>query len=158
MQGSAKKDDDDDMLADEYKDDEAKDDETKDDEQSFRLTDDRRRRLEEAGFVWSARDSEKSAEPSRITRNSYDDQWDSMFDRLAQYKERHGNCLVPKRCKEDAKLGTWVDTQRVQYKKMRKQLAKDGIEYLAPLTMSYDDDPESNILRKPLVGDRKSVV
>ena len=35
---------------------------------------------------------------------------------------------------------------------MRKQLAKDGIEYLAPLTMSYDDDPESNILRKPLVG------
>ena len=152
MQGSAKKDDDDDMLADEYKDDEAKDDETKDDEQSFRLTDDRRRRLEEAGFVWSARDSEKSAEPSRITRNSYDDQWDSMFDRLAQYKERHGNCLVPKRCKEDAKLGTWVDTQRVQYKKMRKQLAKDGIEYLAPLTMSYDDDPESNILRKPLVG------
>jgi hypothetical protein len=59
-------------------------------EQFFRLTDERRRRLEEAGFVWSARDSEKSAEPSRITRNSYDDQWDSMFLRLKAFKEKHG--------------------------------------------------------------------
>ena len=32
----------------------------------------------------------------------------------------HQNCLVPKRCKEDRKLGTWVDTQRVQRKRMLK--------------------------------------
>lgn len=34
------------------------------------------------------------------------------------------HCLVPKRCKEDPKLGTWVDTQRVQRKKMLKHMAK----------------------------------
>lgn len=33
------------------------------------------------------------------------------------------DCLVPKRCKEDPKLGTWVDTQRVQRKKMLKHMA-----------------------------------
>lgn len=69
--------------------DESKDDKSNE-EQFFRLTDDRRRRLEEAGFVWSARDSEKSNEPNRITRNSYDDQWDGMFERLRAYKEKKG--------------------------------------------------------------------
>jgi len=148
VQGSSKKDDEDDNLV-----EESKDDENKDDEQSYRLTEDRRRRLEEAGFVWSARENEKFAvEPSRITRNSYDDQWDSMFDRLVMYKDKHGDCLVPKRCKEDQKLGTWVDTQRVQYKRMRKRLAKEGIPYLGPHSIDCDDDPASTTSRKPLIG------
>lgn len=122
-------------------------------EQFFRLTDERRRRLEEAGFVWSARDSEKSAEPSRITRNSYDDQWDSMFLRLKDYKEKNGDCLVPKRCKEDPKLGTWVDTQRVQYKKMRKKLDKEGMDYVPPVPVenTEDEQPDAST-RKPIVG------
>lgn len=124
-------------------------------EQFFRLTDERRRRLEEAGFVWSARDSEKSTEPSRITRNSYDDQWDAMFLRLQAYKEKNGDCLVPKRCKEDPKLGTWVDTQRVQYKKMRKKLEKEGIEYVPPSLNDNQGAPtaeEDAAVRKPIVG------
>lgn len=122
-------------------------------EQFFRLTDERRRRLEEAGFSWSARDSEKAAEPSRITRNSYDDQWDFMFLRLKEYKEKHGHCLVPKRCKEDQKLGTWVDTQRVQYKKMRKKLDKEGMDYVPPAPVESLDEEETDIsTRKPVVG------
>jgi hypothetical protein len=31
------------------------------------------------------------------------------------------DCLVPKRYQEDPKLGTWVETQRVQYKKLQSQ-------------------------------------
>ena len=75
------------------------------DEQHFRLTEDRRRRLEELGFVWSARETDKASEPARITRNSYDDQWDAMFERLKTYKERHG---VRRSCRPIccAKLGT----------------------------------------------------
>jgi hypothetical protein len=61
-----------------------------DEEQHFRLTEDRRQRLDAAGFVWSARDTEKPNEPARIARNSYDDQWDAMFARLVAYKEQHG--------------------------------------------------------------------
>jgi hypothetical protein len=39
------------------------------------------------------------------------EQWDSMFERLKAYKAQHGDCLVPKRCVADPKLGTWVETQ-----------------------------------------------
>ena len=58
--------------------------------QNFRLTEDRRRRLDEVGFVWSARESDKTIESVKVSRNSYDDQWDTMFERLRAYKEVHG--------------------------------------------------------------------
>lgn len=102
----------------------------------FRLTEKRRQRLEEVGFCWSAREGEKSAAAElsegggagpfyhRITRNSYDDQWDVMFALLEEYKRQHGDCLVPKRYAPNPKLGTWVDTQRVQYKKLQKKVAE----------------------------------
>lgn len=61
-----------------------------DDEISFRLTDDRRKRLEEVGFVWNVRENDKGGEVGRITRNSYDDQWDTMFQLLEEYKQRNG--------------------------------------------------------------------
>ena len=52
------------------------------DEVSYRLTEERRARLESIGFVWNIREGEKGADANRITRNSYDDQWDAMFERL----------------------------------------------------------------------------
>ncbi len=96
------------------------------DEICFRLTEDRRKRLADIGFVWSVREAEHSYEASRIVRTSYDDQWDAMFNLLSAYKERYGDCLVPKRYTENPKLGTWVDTQRVQYKKMKKRIESDA--------------------------------
>lgn len=89
----------------------------------YRLTGERLKRLVAIGFVWSARDVDKSSEAGRLNRNSYDDQWDSMFQRLVDYKNQYGDCLVPKRFSADPKLGTWVDTQRVLYKKMQKKVA-----------------------------------
>lgn len=142
---------------------------------SYRLVEHRRKRLDEVGFVWSARDGgvivEKSVNEQgggvgglRITRNSYDDQWDMMFNRLKQYKEKHGHCLVPKRYKEDPKLGTWVDTQRVQYKKMKKKLASQGIQYDGPAPLKDEfgigianatdimQQPIITISPKPIIG------
>lgn len=29
-----------------------------------------------------------------------------MFETLKEYKQKFGNCLVPKRCKDNPKLGT----------------------------------------------------
>lgn len=76
--------------------------------QSFRLTDGRRKRLEEVGFCWSAREGNEKATllEAPISRNSYDDQWDAMFAQLEQYKQIKGHCLVPKRHPENQKLGT----------------------------------------------------
>lgn len=73
---------------------------------SYRLTEERRKRLEEIGFCWSARElGEKGAEQGKMTRNSYDDQWDQMFDQLREYRDKYGDCLVPKRFKENTRLG-----------------------------------------------------
>jgi len=131
---------------------------TEEQEVSFRLTDERRKRLEEIGFCWSAREGEKGSEQGKITRNSYDDQWDAMFNRLKAYKEKYGSVLVPKRFQEDPKLGTWVDTQRVQFKKMKKKLQEQGIEYKGPadaakVADSGDDTaPAAVVSEKPVVG------
>ena len=40
--------------------------------------------------------------------------WNFMFHRLTEYKQVHGNCLVPNRYKCDLPLGLWVSTQRRQ--------------------------------------------
>lgn len=42
-----------------------------------------------------------------------DQQWEEMYQRLVRYKEEHGDCLVPRKYERDAKLSTWVETQRV---------------------------------------------
>lgn len=63
---------------------------SKEDEISFRLTEQRRQKLEEIGFVWSVRESDAKTDQNRMTRNSYDDLWDKMFERLKLYKDRYG--------------------------------------------------------------------
>eukprot|EP00980_Cylindrotheca_fusiformis_P021102 scaffold8100_cov122-Cylindrotheca_fusiformis.AAC.1 len=58
---------------------------------------DRQDRLEKAGVVWDP-----------ITH-----QWESMLDRLLQFQQREGHCLVPHNHIEDgARLGSWLLTQR----------------------------------------------
>ena len=60
------------------------------------LDSDRISRLESIGFVWDA----------------FDKQWEEMFAKLEEYHRENGDCLVPRRYKEDPSLGIWVDTQR----------------------------------------------
>lgn len=55
------------------------------DKPAKKLTEERKTKLEELGFVWSLRSK-------RV-----DDHWDDMFLKLVQYKEQHGDCLVPSR-------------------------------------------------------------
>lgn len=45
--------------------------------------------------------------------------WEQMYQRLLAYKEKHGNCLVPNRYKEDRSLGQWVSAQRRQFKQLQ---------------------------------------
>ena len=63
--------------------------------------------LNNIGFVWDA--SDKSA------ANKDDDAWMRMFEKLMEYKEQHGDCLVPKRYEDNRKLGRWVSAQRHLY-------------------------------------------
>ena len=41
-----------------------------------------------------------------------DDAWNANYVRLVQYRKKNGDCLVPRGCDSDPKLGRWVSMQR----------------------------------------------
>lgn len=59
---------------------------------------------------------QQASSPSNenINQNSFG--WDDMYARLVAYKERVGNCLVPKSYPDDVQLAQWVEQQRMHYK------------------------------------------
>lgn len=75
----------------------------------------RGKRLDEIGFVWKT-----------VER----DAWDSMFERLLQFKKTYGHCNVPQRWPADRKLGRWVNSTRHRTSRLKehqiKQLASIG--------------------------------
>jgi hypothetical protein len=62
--------------------------------------------LESLGFEWGSRGANCP--------------WEDRLSELADYRKVHGHCNVPQKCSENAKLGTWVATQRQQYSLHRK--------------------------------------
>jgi hypothetical protein len=79
-------------------------------------------RLEEiGGFVW----------------DPFDAAWEQHFIMLREYKEKHGDCNVPKRCQEDADLGRWVNAQRTQ-----RRLGKVSEKHIQQLTqLGFEWEP-----------------
>ncbi|KAL9180743.1 hypothetical protein ACHAXT_011196 [Thalassiosira profunda] len=77
------------------------------------LTADRIRRLEGIGFAWSVR-------PEPVTT------WNQKYQELRAYKAAHGNCRVPQRYQPNPQLGTWVHTQRRQWK-LRQEGKRSGM-------------------------------
>jgi type 1 glutamine amidotransferase len=57
------------------------------------------------------------------------DAWNKQFDDLAQFHAQHGHCHVPRR---HAKLGKWIENQRLAYQVMQEGSA-------SPLTQSGID-------------------
>lgn len=70
------------------------------------MTQERVEILERVGFVWSKNLSQPS--------------WDNKFRELLEYKEIHGDCLVPTKFSSNPSLGRWVSTQRAHYKLMKE--------------------------------------
>ena len=46
----------------------------------------------------------------------YNDNWMHCFQELKQYKAKEEHCNVPRKYSENKQLGTWVSTQRSQYR------------------------------------------
>jgi hypothetical protein len=46
--------------------------------------------------------------------------WKKKFNELQQYKATFGNTMVPQRYQANPQLGTWVHTQRRQFKLMKE--------------------------------------
>ena len=49
-----------------------------------------------------------------------EEHWKQRLKELKAYKQKHGDCLVPQHYEHNRKLGTWVHTQRKEYKKWLK--------------------------------------
>lgn len=88
------------------------------------IIEERGKRLDKIGFVWRLNDP-----------NS----WESMFERLVEFKKVYGHCNVPQHWKKNKRLGKWVNTQRTAYKRSKmpaekeKQLNEIGFAWrLAP--------------------------
>ena len=83
---------------------------------------DRKRRLDELGFVWDV----------------YDATWEENFQALVDFKKAQGHCIVPRYWKRSPGLGEWVSKQRVAYR--RGELTKDHVRRLQELHFTWDVD------------------
>ena len=54
--------------------------------------------------------------------NTFEEKWKQRLKELKAYKKKHGDCLVPKNYEHNRKLGSWVSTQRQEYKNWLKGL------------------------------------
>jgi hypothetical protein len=61
-----------------------------------------------------------SEPPSNASGRKSNSPWEFRFSELSDYRKIHGNCNVPQHYSENAKLGSWVKTQRTQYKLHRE--------------------------------------
>ena len=68
------------------------------------------------------------------TKSKNDLRWQKMLGELSDYRKEHGDSLVPMEYDINQKLGTWIDTQRQQYKyfknKEKSSLTPERIELL----------------------------
>lgn len=93
------------------------------------LTAERIRRLDFLGFTWQVR-----PEPATT--------WNKKFQELKAYKAASGNCMVPQRYQANLPLGTWVHTQRRQYKLMKEgkknSMTKEKMDALCSIGFNWD--------------------
>ena len=70
--------------------------------------------------------------------------WNDRYDELVEYKAEHNNCLVPERYPDN--LGTWVQTQRRQYRLRNEgkhsHLTEERIKLLEDL--GFEWSPKGN--------------
>jgi hypothetical protein len=50
-----------------------------------------------------------------VVSTKHDEKWNERFDKLLEYKAKHGNTMVPQCYQDDTRLGRWVHYQRVEY-------------------------------------------
>ena len=71
-----------------------------------------------AGAEEERDEEESSVVDDDLHQNPNSSKWEDSFQRLLKYREEHGDTLVPNRYPADPHLGSWVSTQRRQYKMM----------------------------------------
>ncbi|WP_257616910.1 helicase associated domain-containing protein, partial [Chlamydia suis] len=87
---------------------------------SSELSEDRIARLEELGFVWDV----------------FEEVWEKNFLELKRFREEYGHCKVPEGYPQNPQLASWVNNQRVDFKKGK--LSEDKIARLEEIGFVWD--------------------
>lgn len=77
------------------------------------LTEVRIMQLEDMGFQWNTQRNKKEQ-----------DDWESRFAKLEEFKAKNGHCNVPHSYKVDPSFGEWIHRQRTAFHKIQKDKAK----------------------------------
>lgn len=68
-------------------------------------------------------------EEDEATKKSIQCSWEDMYQQLAQYKQKHGHTRVPRKYKENPKLGTWTSQRRSDYRSFMNSNRKVKVEH-----------------------------
>ena len=72
----------------------------------------------------------------------YDKFWNKQYEKLVEFKRKHGNCLVPKKYPEDMSLGVWVAKQRAT--RVTNKLRLDRKELLDKIGFAWKAQGANN--------------
>jgi hypothetical protein len=67
-----------------------------------------------------------------------DKKWNKQYEKLVEFKQNNGHCVVPQKCKEDKSLGKWVSKQRTSH--ANKVICRDRKDPLDALGFVWQDD------------------
>lgn len=67
----------------------------------------------------------------RVISALQEGKWQQMFQKLLQYHQKHGNCLVPNRYSKDASLGAWGRFSLLLFVDLELLL------FMSPYTLSF---------------------
>jgi hypothetical protein len=84
---------------------------------------DRKELLDELGIVWRRVDNSAAYADNK----KYDKYWHQHYEKLVEFKQTHGHCLVPQRYEKELSLGVWVRTQRQFHGKNTLRLDRKGL-------------------------------
>jgi hypothetical protein len=109
---------------------------------------DRKDLLNKIGFVWKA--------PGVAANNKNNDKtWQQQFEKLVEFKQKNGHCLVPRIHEEDASLGNWVHRQRNYH--ANTKLRPDRKKLLDEIGFVWKVDPRA-AARSPSTNVRGLVI
>jgi hypothetical protein len=98
-----------------------------------KLQQDRKRLLDEIGFVWKA----DSANNDKL--------WHQQHEKLVEFKQKNGHCQVPHKYEQDKSLGNWVRKQRVYH--YNNKMLPDRKELLDALDFLWKDDADDGTFK-----------
>ncbi len=85
-----------------------------------KLNEDKIQRLNGLNFIWDAKSLAFSGRPD-------EERWNSMYEKLKQFKNQNGHCLVPQLFADDKSFGRWVNDQRNNKKKGKLSEAREKL-------------------------------